>query len=295
MLSPVFKVAIGAALALCSFHPVIAQQSNPSFVVPYSGTLKKINDRGVLRIGHRENSPPFAVAQMNEVQSVDYATHPGSVLIRIGLKQPLAQRPSGFRTFHPAARVVLELADTGVAPDRKTIRPERGLVRGIHLMRRGTSTRVVIDLARPATYETTVEGNALLVTLHATPAVPSRDRPSFFGAAPPGGRHLIRDVLFERGARGEGRVIVVSADGTAGIDVRQQGRRLIVSFLDSEIPPGKEQRLDVLDFATPIDAIESRRAGPDARVAIETHGAFEYSAHQSEAQFTLIVAPLRRE
>jgi glutamate/aspartate transport system substrate-binding protein len=60
MLSPLFKVAIGAALALCSFHPVIAQQSNPSFVVPYSGTLKKINDRGVLRIGHRENSPPFA-------------------------------------------------------------------------------------------------------------------------------------------------------------------------------------------------------------------------------------------
>ena len=193
----------------------------------------------------------LAVAQMNEVQSVDYATHPGSVLIRIGLKQPLAQRPSGFRTFHPAARVVLELADTGVAPDRKTIRPERGLVRGIHLMRRGTSTRVVIDLARPATYETTLEGNALLVTLHATPAVPSRDRPSFFGAVPPGGRHLI------------------SADGTAGIDV--------------------------LDFATPIDAIESRRAGPDAHVAIETHGAFEYSAHQSEAQFTLIVAPLRRE
>jgi type IV pilus assembly protein PilQ len=219
----------------------------------------------------------LAVAQMNEVQSVDYATHPGSVLIRIGLKQPLAQRPSGFRTFHPAARVVLELADTGVAPDRKTIRPERGLVRGIHLMRRGTSTRVVIDLARPATYETTVEGNALLVTLHATPAVPSRDRPSFFGAVPPGGRDLI------------------SADGTAGIDVRRQGRRLIVSFLDSEIPPGKERRLDVLDFATPIDAIESRRAGPDAHVAIETHGAFEYSAHQSEAQFTLIVAPLRRE
>jgi glutamate/aspartate transport system substrate-binding protein len=60
MLSPLFKAVIGAALALCSFHPAIAQQSKPSFVVPYSGTLKKINDRGVLRIGHRENSPPFA-------------------------------------------------------------------------------------------------------------------------------------------------------------------------------------------------------------------------------------------
>jgi glutamate/aspartate transport system substrate-binding protein len=29
-------------------------------VVPYAGTLKKINDSGEVRIGYRENSPPFA-------------------------------------------------------------------------------------------------------------------------------------------------------------------------------------------------------------------------------------------
>src|SRR5437870_2252950 len=60
MPSPLFKAVVAAALALGTVHPVIAQQSNPAFVVPYSGTLKKINDSGVLRIGHRENSPPFA-------------------------------------------------------------------------------------------------------------------------------------------------------------------------------------------------------------------------------------------
>jgi glutamate/aspartate transport system substrate-binding protein len=35
-------------------------QAKPAFEVPYTGTLKKINDSGVLRIGYRENSPPFA-------------------------------------------------------------------------------------------------------------------------------------------------------------------------------------------------------------------------------------------
>jgi ABC-type amino acid transport substrate-binding protein len=60
MLSPLCKAVIAAALALCRVDPVIAQQSTPPFVVPYSGTLKKVNDSGVLRIGHRENSPPFA-------------------------------------------------------------------------------------------------------------------------------------------------------------------------------------------------------------------------------------------
>ena len=59
MLRRVLKALIAAALALCLVPASIAQQSN-AFVVPYTGTLKKINDSGVLRIGHRENSPPFA-------------------------------------------------------------------------------------------------------------------------------------------------------------------------------------------------------------------------------------------
>ncbi|MFL6572334.1 MAG: amino acid ABC transporter substrate-binding protein [Burkholderiales bacterium] len=48
-----------AALALCPPSETSAQPGN-AFVVPYTGTLKKVNESGVLRIGHRENSPPFA-------------------------------------------------------------------------------------------------------------------------------------------------------------------------------------------------------------------------------------------
>jgi len=59
MLSPVLQAFTAAALALCLVPVAIAQQSN-AFVVPYTGTLKKVNESGVLRIGHRENSPPFA-------------------------------------------------------------------------------------------------------------------------------------------------------------------------------------------------------------------------------------------
>ena len=47
-----------AALALFSIPPVAAQRA--VLAVPYSGTLKKINDSGVVQIGYRENSPPFA-------------------------------------------------------------------------------------------------------------------------------------------------------------------------------------------------------------------------------------------
>ena len=49
-------LAAGAALGAAAY----AQGGSAAFQVPYAGTLKKINDSGVLRIGYRENSPPFA-------------------------------------------------------------------------------------------------------------------------------------------------------------------------------------------------------------------------------------------
>jgi len=57
MPSAVLK-ALMVALALSLIKPVFGQPG--TFVVPYTGTLKKVNESGVLRIGHRENSPPFA-------------------------------------------------------------------------------------------------------------------------------------------------------------------------------------------------------------------------------------------
>lgn len=111
-----------------------------------------------------------AATPLNEIQKVEpVRLHPGASLIRVVLKQPLMQPPSGFRTFHPAARVVLDLPETTVAPARQIVQPERGLLRSIHVLSHATGTRLVFDLAAPATYETEIEGNALLVTLRRTP------------------------------------------------------------------------------------------------------------------------------
>ena len=67
VLSPVLAVgqAAATALCLCLVAPALAQQPGASFVVPYAGTLKKIHDSGVVSIGHRQNSPPFAFLDNN--------------------------------------------------------------------------------------------------------------------------------------------------------------------------------------------------------------------------------------
>jgi glutamate/aspartate transport system substrate-binding protein len=52
--------AAAAALPLVPIASVNAEPGGPSIAVRYTGTLAKINDSGAIRIGHRENSPPFA-------------------------------------------------------------------------------------------------------------------------------------------------------------------------------------------------------------------------------------------
>ena len=59
-LSRLAGAATVVALALCLLQPAAAQQRATPYVFPYTGTLKKINDSGVVTVGHRQNSPPFA-------------------------------------------------------------------------------------------------------------------------------------------------------------------------------------------------------------------------------------------
>ena len=64
VLSPVFlrlvKATMAVSLALCLVQPASAQSGKGAFAISYSGTLKKINVSSEIRIGYRENSPPFA-------------------------------------------------------------------------------------------------------------------------------------------------------------------------------------------------------------------------------------------
>jgi ABC-type amino acid transport substrate-binding protein len=51
---------LGWACTLVSAEPALAQRAG-ALIVPYSSTtLKRIDESGTVRVGHRENSPPFA-------------------------------------------------------------------------------------------------------------------------------------------------------------------------------------------------------------------------------------------
>ncbi len=60
-----FAAMVLAVAVLGGQQDAVAQQPAAPFTIKYTGTLKKINDSGIVRIGHRENSPPFAFIDKN--------------------------------------------------------------------------------------------------------------------------------------------------------------------------------------------------------------------------------------
>ena len=68
------KATMAAAVAFCLAQPASAQQHSGAFAVPYTGALKKINDSGEIRVGYRENSPPFAFLDAQKKPEVTRST-----------------------------------------------------------------------------------------------------------------------------------------------------------------------------------------------------------------------------
>src|SRR6185436_11184261 len=102
-------------------------------------------------------------------------------------------------------------------------------------------------------------------------------------------KHAIRDVDFRRGNAGEGRVVIDLTDTSTGIDIRQQGQNIVIEFLKTSLPENMRRRLDVVDFATPVQTVSAFQQGENVRMVIEAKGQWEHNAYQSDTQFVVEV------
>jgi type IV pilus assembly protein PilQ len=222
----------------------------------------------------------------------------GRTVVKFTLKAPLPNPPAGFTIANPP-RIALDFPDTGNGLGRTVQDVGDPALRSMNVVQAGNRTRVVFNLNKPQSYETQVEGNTVVVTLTdqaggaATVETPVISR---FAEARPGEvAHALRDVDFRRGRNGEGRIIVDLSDTSTGIDIRQQGRTLVVDFLKTAVPRNLERRLDVADFATPVATIDTFAQGGNARMVIEPRGLWEHSAYQADNRFILEIKPIQED
>nr|WP_243646467.1 type IV pilus secretin family protein [Tepidimonas ignava] len=221
----------------------------------------------------------------------------GVEVVRIETEASLPGVPPTF-TIQSPARIALDFAGTRNATGKTVFEVNQGNLRSVNVIEAGERTRVVLNLNRSVPYEARAEGNVLLVTLQPpVAAAPTADAgPTFAAAAAPDASAApLADIDFRRGDDAAGRVIVQLGNAQTPVDIRPQGRNVVVEFQRSTLPEGLRRRLDVTDFGTPVRTITATQTGDRVRLLVEASGDWEHSAYQSDKQFVLEVRPLKAD
>jgi type IV pilus assembly protein PilQ len=234
----------------------------------------------------------------NVLQDVGYTPLPGGrVQVTLKFAAPVAE-PRVFATEDPP-RIAIDMADTRNALTERRIEINSGATVGVSAVEAAGRTRLVIDLLRPSTYSTKAEGNNLVVVVNngsgsssaTAMAVAATDQTKAIA----GHGAEIANVDFRRGKNGEGRIVVTFSGESVGADLQRQGDRLGVDFYNVKLPPQLAQQLDVLDFATPVQSIETRSKGNGAHMEIVATPPFDQLAYQSGNQYVIEVSAKPKE
>lgn len=229
----------------------------------------------------------------NSITALSVSTGNGTTVIKVELAQPLANLPAGFAINTPP-RIAFDFPNTANGLGKSVQDFTEGDLRSANIVQAGSRTRLVVNLNQMLAYDTKIDGNNLLITLHGKPAeMAATGSTARFAEARQGTQqHELRDIDFRRGKNGEGRIQVDLSDPGIGIDIRQQGTTLIVDFLKTNLPRNLQRKLDVVDFATPVQDVDTFVQGNNVRMVIEPKGTWEYAAYQTDNKFIVELKPV---
>lgn len=237
-----------------------------------------------------------AWGQDNRLLDIEARALPGQqVELRLRTSNA-APEPLAFTIDNPA-RISLDLQNTALALSSRRKDVGIGALRTVLAAEANGRTRVVLNLDELVPYNTSVQGDTIVVTLGSTAtegqAVTATSTSQPFGQQVGGsqitsaGFKAIENVDFRRSSEGAGRVVVTLTDPKTIVDLREEGGRVIVDFKDTALPAGLQRRYDVLDFATPVATVDARQVNADARITIAAHKAYDQVAYQSDNLFTI--------
>ncbi|MCY1265724.1 Type IV pilus biogenesis and competence protein PilQ [compost metagenome] len=252
-------------------------------------------------------SPALLAANL---QGLDVAALPGDrVELKLAFDEPVAA-PRGY-TIEQPARIALDLPGVSNKLGSKNRELGVGNARSVTVVEAKDRTRLIINLSTLVPYSTRVDGSNLYVLVGDSAPAPAAPRPVAAAPAPaPAASRLtasqpvknyaragrsIENIDFQRGEQGEGNVVITLSDPSVSPDIQEQGGKIRLSFAKTQLPEPLRVRLDVKDFATPVQFVSASGAGNDASISIEPTGYYDYLAYQTDNKLTVSIKPLTQD
>ena len=234
-------------------------------------------------------------AQATTLKNISFASLPGDkfeVKMDFDVKPP---EPKGYNIDKPA-RVVMDFEGVDSALKEKKYPLSFGSAKSANVLSDGGRTRLILNMTQLETYKTRFEGSSFIMTVGKSEiqevskkgvslAEKIASDTSTYGSA-------IKDVDFRRGEGGEGKVVISMTDPNVNVGVEDTGNQITVNFGGTQLPVALRRKLDVVDFATPVQSVSSDFSGGNAVFTIKSNGNYDYMAYQTDNQYVISVKQL---
>lgn len=230
------------------------------------------------------------------IEGVEFSSLPGDKTeIRL-VFDGAPPEPTGY-TIEEPARIVLDMPGVASTLEQKHHNLGIGNARRVSIITTKDRTRAIVNLTELVNYETEIQGNTLFVVVGAdSGGVPTSEQFAGVSSSSPAERSLvdsrITDVDFRRGPEGDGRIVISLSDPKAPVNVVGEGGKIRVEIRNTELPTELRRRLDVTDFATPVQIVDALQEGDHTTFTVSASGDYDYLAYQADNTLTINVSPL---
>ena len=201
--------------------------------------------------------------------------------------------PRVFRTSAPD-RIVLDFFGVRSQLKSSMIDVGRGAIENILIAQDEERSRMVINLISAVGFVSEAGDNRL--TLVMDPVISASGDGAGTGTSGDQMAQTGQDstriglIDFRRTPEGTGRVILEFDSEQALVDVHEHLGEIVLDISGGQLDDALVRRLDVIDFATPVQFIDAFATDSGARVVVMPRGEFEFASLQSGKRFTLDVS-----
>jgi len=211
------------------------------------------------------------------------------------------------QAFNTDSSIVLDFPNTTSSMKTRGVDVAKNGIYNVEVIPGQGRTRAVINLSAPTTYNVSLQGQDVVVSVAANtgrvakPVASNTAKGSFSAAVNKqvgtGTATIGRGVntvsalapKFNKSGRGNGAQFTFNLPSPdTVVNLRKDGNRVVAEIPNISIANSEQKQLDVRDFSTPVNTATIQRSGRGAKITLDMGGnAYEFVNYQSGTLYTI--------
>ena len=240
-------------------------------------------------------APAVSLAVEPELVAVEHTVLSGGQLqVNIDTQGDIPA-PKIFRTSQPD-RIILDYFGVKSSVNPRIREVKRGAVDSVVVIGTEERARIIVNLVASVPFESQ-QSDSEIVLLIGQVVTGQQTEPGRSGLGLQDGAvtvsdpHHVTTVDFRRGPNSSGRVAIGLDRENVRVMVREERGEIVLDFVNTVLDDDLERRLDVLDFATPVQFVDTFSLDDRTRIVLSVLGAYDFVGFQSGKTFSAEVTP----